>query len=212
MDSAIRDQLQHIYWIGGGSGAGKSTVARRIAAQHVLQLYATDDVMHDHARRTTREQAPLLHAFMAMDMDERWVNRSAVVMLETFHWFRGEAFELIIEDVLRLPRNPAIVVEGIRVLPGLVEPLIPSKANAVWLLPTPEFRQAAFEHRGEEASGFVARTSNPARALHNVLERDRMFTEVLRYETTRLGLSVIDVDSGTTENDVADRVTQLFRL
>jgi len=28
-------------------------------------------------------------------------------MLETFHWFRGESFGLIIEDLLRLPGNLA---------------------------------------------------------------------------------------------------------
>lgn len=212
MHSPIRDQLKHVYWLGGGSGAGKSTVARRIAAQHGLQLYATDDVMHDHARRSTREKAPLLHAFMRMDMDERWVNRTPLVMLETFHWFRGEAFDLIIEDLLRLPRDPAIVVEGIRLLPSLVEPLLSPPGRAVWLLPTPQFRQAAFESRGEEASGFVARTSNPAAALHNVLERDRLFTDILRYETTRRGLSAIDIDRSMTEDDVVNRVTQAFTL
>jgi|SRR5262245_27785621 len=47
---ALQEQLRHVYWIGGGSGAGKSTIARRIAAEHDLQLYATDDVMPDHAR------------------------------------------------------------------------------------------------------------------------------------------------------------------
>ncbi len=33
-----RARLRHVYWIGGASGAGKSTVARRIAAAHGLYL------------------------------------------------------------------------------------------------------------------------------------------------------------------------------
>ena len=49
-DAALRDRLGHVYWIGGGSGAGKSTIARRLAARHGLRLYATDEVMRDHAR------------------------------------------------------------------------------------------------------------------------------------------------------------------
>src|ERR671939_260365 len=95
----LREQLRHVYWIGGGSGAGKSTVARRIAARHDLRVYATDDVMADHARRSSHEDCPLLHRFMAMDMDERWVNRPPGAMLETFHWFRSEGFNLIVEDL-----------------------------------------------------------------------------------------------------------------
>jgi adenylate kinase family enzyme len=38
-------QLQHVYWIGDGSGAGKSIIARRIAAQHGLRVYSTDGMM-----------------------------------------------------------------------------------------------------------------------------------------------------------------------
>ena len=101
-----RAQLRHVYWIGGGSGAGKSTIARRMAARHGLRLYATDDVMSDHAGRSSPGDSPFLSEFAAMDMDERWVNRSPEAMLETFHWFRGEGFGLIVEDLLRLPRGP----------------------------------------------------------------------------------------------------------
>lgn len=97
----LRARLRHVHWIGGGSGAGKSTIARRLADRNGWRLYATDDVMAEHARRTTPEDAPFLHRFMAMDMDERWVNRSAQTMLDTFHWYRGEGFGLIVEDLLR---------------------------------------------------------------------------------------------------------------
>jgi 2-phosphoglycerate kinase len=198
------------YWIGGGSAAGKSTIARRIAVQHGLSVYSTDDVMADHARRSSREDCPLLHEFMAMDMDERWVNRSPKTMLETFHWFRGEGFNMIVEDLLSSPRYPGIVVEGFRLLPHLVKPLLSVPNRAVWLLPTPEFRRAVIESRGGTAWGFLAKTSDPERALRNLLERDRMFTEILREETSRLGLAAIDVDITTTEHDLVRQVMGLF--
>jgi dephospho-CoA kinase len=44
---ALRARLRHVYWIGGGSGAGKSTIARRVAGRHGLRVYATDDAMRD---------------------------------------------------------------------------------------------------------------------------------------------------------------------
>jgi 2-phosphoglycerate kinase len=210
--AALRERLRHVYWIGGGSGAGKSTIARRIAARHGLRLYATDDVMADQARRSTHEDSPLLHRFMAMDMDERWVNRPPNTMLETFHWFRGEGFRLIVEDLLRLPREPGVIVEGFRLLPRLVEPLLSAPAHAVWLLPTPAFRQAVVGSRGESASGFLAKTTDPERALRNLLERDRMFTDILREETARLGVPAIEVDGAMTEDDLARRVTEVFGL
>jgi 2-phosphoglycerate kinase len=209
---ALQEQLEHVYWIGGGSGAGKSTIARRIAAQHGLRVYPTDDVMTDHARRSSPEDCPLLHRFMAMDMDERWVKRSPKTMFETFHWFRGESFNLIIEDVLQLPREPGVVVEGFRLLPHLLKPLLAVPSRAVWFLPAPEFREAVLASRGGSAWGFLARTTDPERALRNLLERDRMFTDILREETARLRLPAIEVDATTTEEDLVKRVTEGFGL
>ena len=200
-----------VYWIGGGSGAGKSTIARRLAARHGLRVYATDDVMRDHAARTTPEDSPLLHAFMAMDMDERWATRSPDTMLDTFHWFRGEGFGLIAEDLRRLPPGPAVVAEGFRLLPHLVRPLLATAHHGVWLLPTPGFRRAAFESRGSTWE-IAGRTGDPGRALANLLERDRMFTDRLRVETRRLGLTVIEVDTTTTEARLVAQVERTFRL
>jgi hypothetical protein len=201
----LRERLRHVYWIGGGSGAGKSTIARRLAARHGLGLYATDDVMADHARRVTPADNPFLSEFAAMDMDERWVSRPPEVMLETFHWFRGEGFGLSIDDLQGLPVRPAVIAEGFRLLPHLVKPLVAGPGHAVWLVPTPAFRRAAFESRGSLWE--IAReTGDPDRALRNLLDRDRMFTERLSGEAERLGLRVIEVDTGMTEDDLTERV------
>jgi hypothetical protein len=87
-------------------------------------------------------------AFAAMDMDERWVSRSPQTMLETFGWFRGEGFGLIVEDLLRRPAGPGVIAEGFRLLPRLVRPLLAGPGHAVWLCPTQGFRRAAFASRG----------------------------------------------------------------
>lgn len=189
--AALRARLRRVYWLGGGSGAGKSTIARRIAAEHGMHVYATDDVMPDHASRSTPEDAPYLRRFKTMDMDERWVNRSPETMLKTFHWFRGEGFRLIVDDLLRLPAETDVIAEGFRLLPHLVKPLLSEASYAVWLLPTPEFRKAVFDIRGT-AWDIPGKTSDPELALPNLLKRDRLFTERLVEETKRLELPVIE--------------------
>lgn len=209
--STLRDRLAHVYWIGGGSGAAKSTIARRVAARHGLHLYATDDAMPDHARRCAPADCPSLAAFAAMDMDKRWLNRSPRTMLDTFHWFRGEGFPLIIEDLLRLPASPSVIVEGFRLLPRLVQPLLTDPRHAVWLLPTPGFRRAAFDSRGT-LWDIARKTSDPPRALANLLERDRMFTDGLAEEARRLGLRTIPIDLPITEDELAGQVTEAFGL
>ena len=188
--AALRARLRRVYWLGGGSGAGKSTIARRIAAEHGIHVYATDDVMADHASRSTPEDAPYLRRFKTMDMDERWVNRSPETMLKTFHWFRGEGF---------------------RLLPHLVKPLLSEASQAVWLLPTPEFRKAAFDIRGT-AWDIPGKTSDPELALPNLLKRDRLFTERLVEETKRLELTVIEINTAMTEDELTRQVTQAYGL
>lgn len=204
--TAVVARLRHVRWLGGGSGAGKSTVAWRLAERYGLRLYATDDVMGAHARRTTPDDAPLLAAFLGMDADERWVNRSPQTMLETFHWFHGEGFGLIVEDLLGLPSDTGVIVEGFRLLPDLVAPYLSVPGQAVWLLPTPAFRRAAFARR----DGFWNQTGDPARALRNLLERDRMFTDRLAAQTRRLGLRTIRVDDSTSQNALAEHVWRHF--
>lgn len=118
--------------------------------------------MTDHARRTSVAASPQLAKFSTMDMDQRWVTRKPRAMLDSFHWFHGEAFELIVEDLLHDPRDP-VVAEGFRLLPDRVAPLT-TRARCLWLLPTPSMRRAAFAERtGIQA--IMARTSDSQRTL-----------------------------------------------
>lgn len=197
----MKDRLRHVRWIGGGTGAGKSTIARMLADEHGLRLYGSDATLGDHTRRSNPVEHPLIHAFMAMDMDERWVSRSPSEMLETFHGFQGEAFEFIIEDLLALPDDPLILAEGFRLLPRLVAPLLSRPDQAVWLVPTPELRRAAFDGRGFTWE-IPQKTSDPDRALANLLVRDQLFTSELASEAVALQLTVIDVDIEMSLNQV----------
>jgi hypothetical protein len=187
-DDTWRDRLRHVRWIGGGSGAGKSTVAAELAARYSMQLYQCDATIGTHGRANP-DDAPLFTAFVAMDMDQRWVNRSPGEMLSTFHGFQGETFALIVEDLLALGDQRPTLAEG------------------VWLLPTPRFRRAALDSRGSTWD-IPNKTTDPERALLNLMERDALFTDELREETRALHLRTIDVDVGIGVeqliNDVAD--------
>ncbi|WP_202872971.1 hypothetical protein [Kribbella capetownensis] len=103
------------------------------------------------------------------------------------------------------------MVEGFRLLPALVEPLLADRRQGVWLLPTPEFRRMAVEQRGS-LWAIAGRTSAPERALGNLLSRDGMFTERVAAKVERLGLTSVVVDGGRTEDELTLRVAELFGL
>ena len=203
-------QLDHVLWIGGGSGAGKSTVAAQLADEIGGLVYSTDEVMADHAASLDATEAPQLAAFVDMSMDERWLDRPVDEMFEAFHWFAGEGFQLIVDDLTAMPTGRPIVAEGFRLLPELVAPLLSDRAAAVWLLPTPEFRRRAFESRGSLWT-IAGRTSDPTRALDRLLDRDACFTDRLRRNTARLGLAAIDVDESMSVHAVVRLVRATSR-
>jgi 2-phosphoglycerate kinase len=204
----LRERLRHVRWLGGGSGAGKSSVALELAARHGVRPFSTDDAMAEHARRLDAVSAPLLHAFGSMTMDERWVSRTPAEMLATFHWFAGEGFHLIVDDLLAFPADRIVVVEGFRLLPTMVRPLLARPEQAVWLLPTPEFRKRAFAARGSTMS-IAGRTGDPARALANLLRRDAAFTERLAAETGSAGW---EIDGREPLEHLIGRVARRFGL
>src|SRR5260370_12822107 len=129
-------RLRDLRWIGGGSGAGKSTVPGLLAEKHGFRLYHCDDAQSAHTARANATDHPMLYAFLAMTMDERWAKRTPEEMFHTFHGFHGEGFELILEDLLDLPTDVPVLVEGYKLLPGLLPPFLTRPDQPVSLIPT----------------------------------------------------------------------------
>jgi hypothetical protein len=198
------ERLRHIRWIGGGSGAGKSTVAGLLAKKYGLRLYPCEDTQLAHAARSNPADYPMLNAFMDMTMDERWVTRTPDEMYRTFHGFHGEGFGLILEELLDLPGDVPVLVEGYKLLPRLVFPLLSRLDQAVWLLPAPEWRRTAFFQRGSLWS-IAGRTRDPEKALANLLARDALFTEEVARQAAVLQLSTIEVDGSLAVDELAER-------
>jgi hypothetical protein len=153
----------------------------------------------------------MLHAFVSMTMDERWVKRTPQEMFHTFHGFHGEGFGLILEDLLDLPTDVPVLVEGYKLLPRLVAPLLSRPEQAVWLLPTPVFRRTALCRRGSLWS-IAGRTSDPETALANLLARDALYTEEVKRQAAALQLPIIEVNGSASVDELATRVAQCLGL
>jgi hypothetical protein len=78
-------------------------------------------------------------------------------------------------------------------------------------VPTPQFRREAFLRR-RSAEAFWSATSDPERALANLLERDRMFTDALADEAARAALTLLPVDGTRAPDELAAELAKRLGL
>jgi len=196
--------LCSVFWLGGGSGAGKSTIARAVASRLDLRLYPVDAVGYDHIRRMAQGPFPQTQAFNAKSYDERWL-RAPAILAEEFLAISRERMPLIIEDLTALGPDVTILAEGPQLLPELVSSLIDGPGAALWLLP-----EARFGRRGVAARAEVVPTSKEAEAMENRYQRDVLVTQVLGEQAAELGLPFVAVDGRRSVRETIDWLAQLL--
>lgn len=115
--------LEHVLWIGGPAGAGKTTAARLLARRHGLRWYNSDTRTWEHRDRALAAGYQLPPRGPGSD-----------------HYDRRP---MIVDDLRALPRTPLIVAEG-----GPIHPeMVTLGGAAVWLLPSPEVQRERLARR-----------------------------------------------------------------
>jgi len=121
-----------VLWIGGATGAGKTSISRALAYRHDLQLYNVDHRTFDHQRRV--RVPPVV----------RW-DRPPQELVEHFLAYSYDRFALVLADLRALPDTPGAIAEG----PFLLPSLLPHGADAAFLVPTAARIRATGAERGQ---------------------------------------------------------------
>ena len=207
MNQEHRQALSHVLWIGGATDAGKTTISQTIAERYGLQIYNYD--RHDLSQVERLAQTlPRYRAFLDASLDERWVRPEPEELLQFVLQGFQDRFPLVVEDLLGLPKEPMIVAEGFGLTPELVSPVLSSRRQAIWLVPTKDFRWASMERRNKPS--FRDRVSDPERATRNVFIRDMLLAEQVRAQAQSRGLTVYEIDGSRSVEQMAALVEQHF--
>ena len=201
--------LEHVFWIGGSTCAGKTTVADAVAERLGARVYHFDRREPFHIYRSIPEEQPEIIRFMGMTMDERWVLRTPEEMAKQTIASWTERFPMVLDDLRAMEGEGPIVAEGAGLFPRLVAPLLTDRTRAMWLVATPAFIEHVRRTRGRSVAD-ADRISDRPRVFRNLVARDHLMAEHIHRQANELDLTAIEVN-GEGMEQVLERVLQRAR-
>ena len=175
-------EVDHVIWIGGATGAGKTTVARRLAQRWGLRIYSSDNWTWNHRDRAVAAGVEAAVQFETLTTEQRSVASAEVRKVMCLG---DERAVMVIEDVRGLPASPLVVAEGGVISPRLVDP-----GRAVWLEPTEDFQikhrpaeWVAIGHSADDARrhGVPTIVVDGSRGMSDMVDEvERTFADLLR--------------------------------
>jgi hypothetical protein len=202
--------LEHVFWLGGSPCAGKTSVSDFLAARFDLDVYRVDEAFEVHAQTLDPELHPTLTKWRASSWDQRWMQPLETLVQDVVACYQ-EHFTLILADILSLPQDRPLLVEGTALLPRQVAGVVADRSRAIWLVPTADFQTEHYARRGWVPSVLEQCVDGEA-AFRNWMERDAEFARRLTAEVSALGLELLRVDGKQTAEETARAVASHFRL
>lgn len=209
----LAQALSHVLWIGGSPCAGKSTIGH--ARIYVFLDYHLDPRFRNHMARRLAAGDPALDAFLKMNMDQRWLERSVEALVQEVLESRTIECHLVIEDLLAMPNEWFIIAEG-NFFPECLAPYLSSPHQAIWLVPTDAFceqirrQRDAEQAKRRERHGVANESSDPERRLRNLIDRDCHLAHYVKQQAEKLHLPVYEVDGSNTLDEVMALVEKHF--
>jgi hypothetical protein len=199
-----------VFWLGGSPCAGKTSVSDFLAARFDLDVYRVDEAFEVHAQSFDPELHPTLTKWRASSWDQRWMQPLETLVQDVVACYR-EHFALILADILSLPRDRPLLVEGTALLPRQVAGVLADRSRAIWLVPTAGFQTAHYARR-EWVPGVLEQCEDGEAAFRNWMGRDAEFARRLAAEVDALGLELLRIDGEQTLEETAGAVASHFQL
>jgi hypothetical protein len=129
----------------------------------------------------------------------QWLEWTPSTQATDFERISRLMLRYVIEELNALPEQPTVVVEGPQILPDV----LPPDANAVFLLPTPDFQRAVLLPRPMPSS-------DPDRALAARLIKDRLYADKVAALAREHGFPVLEIDGTRSASEILAQVENEF--
>ncbi|RNI25227.1 hypothetical protein [Flexivirga caeni] len=210
--TSLTHRLRHVRWIAGGTASGKSTVAAGLVREFGVELYSGDRAEQQWIARAVPHRQPRFFALRDQRPGDNWRGRTGKQAFEAMPGRSGETVGFLVEDLLARPAERPVVVDYFGILPRDLAPLLERPEQAVFLVPTPQFRRAALRRRYADPRRARANWGDldPADVIRTRLERDALWDAEVTEQAHDLGLPIMTVDGACSAERIIDRLGRQF--
>ena len=204
------EKLESVFWLGGSPCSGKTSISEVLCSRFDLNVYHVDEAFQNHTKILDPVRHPALTKWFRSSWEERWMQPVDDLVHDAIACYQ-EHFALIREDLLAMPKQQSLLVEGTVLLPRDIATIFPNRNQAIWLIPTSDFQRDYYSQRAW-VRGVVEQCSNADVAFNNWMERDVQFAKWIEAEVAELNLQLLKVDGTDTLETNAEVVASHFQL
>ena len=200
----------NIYYIGGSTCAGKSSVAEILSKKHDLYYFKTDDFLDRYMQAGARKGYPVCRKTAGMSAEQVWMREPLLQCREEFDIYR-EIFEFVAADLDRIEWKGGIITEGTAYLPELMKQFGVPGSRYIVITPTKEFQVIHYRKRA-----FVPLVlegcSDKEKAFRNWMDRDVLFAQEVRRQCHKENYVSVINDGNMDLDELANLVAAHFEL
>ena len=207
MKEKLRD-TRNLYFIGGSSCCGKSTIASMLQKEYGFVYFKLDEYTGDYIEKGASLGLEPMLKISKMNYDELYLGRTVEEQVEDELNFYKESFEFFLEDLENL-EGENIIIEGSNVTPDFANEY--GFKLYVALVPTKKFQLDNFEKR-EWVQEIMGKCSNRQQAYYNLMERDIQLALEFIEQAEQNKKPYILVDGKKSIEQVYKEVKKIFKL
>lgn len=219
----VRESLSHVYWVGGGAAAGKSTVSQRLCKEFGFTRWDADGRWIEHWQTATSERNPVAFRIGSTQRHHGsfdWLyDRTGQEIAQDYQEMARVEFVDAIDELLQMPRDAPIVVDAFLGFPELVLQ-VARPEKAVFLICTDVFMRQIWKQRTTEGEpGFLPilrqqldTCSDPDFALERFIESNLIENRMMADDCERKGATLILTCGNMGPEEAYSAVKRHFRL